>query len=575
MIYSNCNKAFRSIAAVVILLFSTAQIAAVFAEGGRTPVYSKNGMVSSSSRLASEAGAQALKSGGNAVDAAIATAFALAVTWPTAGNIGGGGFMVYHGNDGEATTFDFREKAAIAATERMYLGLDGQVENNSNHFGPLAVGVPGTVAGMWLSHQRLGSLPWEDLVQPAIDLARNGIPITYSLATGFTRNASRFQQYPASERKFFRADGSAYELGDTWYQPDLAHTLELIRDNGADGFYRGENAERFANFMADIGGIITEEDLAQYKAVEREPIRGTYRGYEIIGMPPPSSGGVALVQMLNILEGFDLGEMGHNSADYLHVLTESMRRAYADRAEHLGDPDFNEGMPLDRLMDKEYAAELRASIDMNQKSESSPELFAQAYESEETTHFSVVDAEGNMVSMTYTLEFGYGSAIVVDGGGYLLNNELGDFNAVPGLTDARGNIGTAPNLVAPQKRPLSSMTPTIVAQNGQPVFAVGSPGGKTIINTTMQLILNIIDHGFNIAQSVEAGRIHHQWLPDNTSFESTGFSPDTIRLYQERGHEIRQRGSQGAAMGVYYDRNTGFFMGASDSRRGDGAAVGY
>lgn len=575
MIYSNCNKAFRSIAAVVILLFSTAQIAAVFAEGGRTPVYSKNGMVSSSSRLASEAGAQALKSGGNAVDAAIATAFALAVTWPTAGNIGGGGFMVYHGNDGEATTFDFREKAAIAATERMYLGLDGQVENNSNHFGPLAVGVPGTVAGMWLSHQRLGSLPWEDLVQPAIDLARNGIPITYSLATGFTRNASRFQQYPASERKFFRADGSAYELGDTWYQPDLAHTLELIRDNGADGFYRGENAERFANFMADIGGIITEEDLAQYKAVEREPIRGTYRGYEIIGMPPPSSGGVALVQMLNILEGFDLGEMGHNSADYLHVLTESMRRAYADRAEHLGDPDFNEGMPLDRLMDKEYAAELRASIDMNQKSESSPELFAQAYESEETTHFSVVDAEGNMVSMTYTLEFGYGSAIVVDGGGYLLNNELGDFNAVPGLTDARGNIGTAPNLVAPQKRPLSSMTPTIVAQNGQPVFAVGSPGGKTIINTTMQLILNIIDHGFNIAQSVEAGRIHHQWLPDNTSFESTGFSPDTIRLYQEKGHEIRQRGSQGAAMGVYYDRNTGFFMGASDSRRGDGAAVGY
>ena len=532
-------------------------------------------MVSSASRLASQAGADALKQGGNAVDAAIATAFALAVTWPTAGNIGGGGFLVYHGNDGEATTFDFREKAALAASERMYLGLDGQVANNSNHFGPLAVGVPGTVAGMWLAHQRLGSLPWEDLVQPAVDLARNGIPITYALASGFTRNASRLKQYPSSERKFFKADGSNYELGDTWYQPDLAHTLELIRDNGADGFYRGENAERFANFMADIGGIITEEDLAQYKAVEREPIRGTYRGYEIIGMPPPSSGGVALVQMLNILEGFDLGEMGHNSADYLHVLTESMRRAYADRAEHLGDPDFNEGMPLDRLMDKEYAAELRASIDMNQKSESSPELFAQAYESEETTHFSVVDAEGNMVSMTYTLEFGYGSAIVVDGGGYLLNNELGDFNAVPGLTDARGNIGTAPNLVAPQKRPLSSMTPTIVAQNGQPVFAVGSPGGKTIINTTMQLILNIIDHGFNIAQSVEAGRIHHQWLPDNTSFESTGFSPDTIRLYQEKGHEIRQRGSQGAAMGVYYDRNTGFFMGASDSRRGDGAAVGY
>ncbi len=575
MVYSTCNKASRRVTAILIVLFSTTQITAVFAEGGRTPIYAKNGMVSSASRLASQAGVGALKSGGNAVDAAIATAFALAVTWPTAGNIGGGGFMVYHGNDGEATTFDFREKAAIAATERMYLGLDDRVVDNSNHFGPLAVGVPGTVAGMWLAHQRLGSLPWEDLVQPAIDLARNGIPITYSLATGFTRNASRFQQYPSSTAKFFRADGTAYELGDTWYQPDLAHTLELIRDNGADGFYRGENAERLAGFMADIGGIITQEDLARYEAVEREPVRGTYRDYEIVSMPPPSSGGVTLVQMLNILEGFDLGSMGHNSADYLHVLTESMRRAYADRAEHLGDPDFNEAMPLDRLMDKEYAAELRASIDMDRKSESSPELFAQVYESEETTHFSVVDRDGNMVSMTYTLEFGYGSAIVVEGGGYLLNNELGDFNAVPGLTDERGNIGTAPNLVAAEKRPLSSMAPIIVAQEGKPVFAVGSPGGKTIINTTMQLILNIIDHDFNIAQSVEAGRIHHQWLPDYTSFESTGFSPDTIRLYQEKGHEIRQRGSQGAAMGVYYDRNMNLFMGASDSRRGDGAAVGF
>ncbi len=569
------NSVFKPLIHSVILLFSLTLISPIYGEGGRTPVYAKNGMVSSASRLASQAGADALKQGGNAVDAAIATAFALAVTWPTAGNIGGGGFLVYHGNEGEATTFDFREKAALAATERMYLGLDGQVANNSNHFGPLAVGVPGTVAGMWMAHQRLGSLPWEDLVQPAIDLARNGIPITYSLSSGFARNASRLKQYPSSERKFFKADGSNYELGDTWYQPDLAHTLELIRDNGADGFYRGENAARLAGFMADIGGIITEEDLAQYEAVEREPIRGTYRDYEIISMPPPSSGGVAIVQMLNILEGYDLAALGHNSADYLHVLTEAMRRAYADRAEHLGDPDFNEGMPLDRLMDKEYAAELRATIDMSQKSESSPELFAQAYESEETTHFSVVDSEGNMVSMTYTLEFGYGSAIVVEGGGYLLNNELGDFNAVPGLTDERGNIGTAPNLVAAEKRPLSSMTPTIVARNGQPVFAVGSPGGKTIINTTMQLILNVIDHGFNIAESVEAGRIHHQWLPDFTSVETNALSPDTLKLYEAKGHQVRERGSQGAAMGVYYDRANDLFMGASDSRRGDGAAVGY
>jgi len=563
------------IAKTVLFVFSLSLVTQSFAEGGRTPIYAKNGMVSSASKLASEVGAETLRQGGNAVDAAVATAFALAVTWPSAGNIGGGGFLVYHGDDGEATTFDFREKAPMAATERMYLGLDGAVVNNSNHFGPLAVGVPGTVAGLYLAHSRLGSLPWEDLVQPAVELAREGIPITYSLQTGFERSASRFRQYPASERKFIKADGSFYELGETWAQPDLAHTLELIRNNGADGFYRGENAERLASFMADIGGLITEEDLAAYAAREREPIRGTYRGYEIVSMPPPSSGGVGIVQMLNILEGFDLAELGHNSADYLHVLTETMRRAYSDRAEHLGDPDFNESMPLDRLMDKDYAADLRASIDMTRKSESSPELFAQAYESEETTHFSVVDEDGNMISMTYTLEFGYGSAIVVDGGGYLLNNELGDFNAVPGVTDERGQIGTAPNLVAPEKRPLSSMSPTIVAQDGKPVFAIGSPGGKTIINTTMQVILNVIDHGFNIAQAIEAGRIHHQWLPDVTSIELNSLSADTLESFQARGHQIRERGSQGAAMGVYYDREQNLFLGASDSRRGDGGAVGY
>ncbi len=559
----------------ICLIVGLVLVSISFSEGGRTPLRVKNGIVTSASRLASDAGVSALKQGGNAVDAAITTAFALAVTLPSAGNIGGGGFMVYHGEDGHATTFDFREKAPLAANERMYLGLDGNVIDNSNHIGMLAIGVPGTVAGLWKAHQELGSLPWADLVAPAVKLAREGIPLSYSLYSGFARSKSRFDQYPSTAAKFFKADGSLYELGETWYQPDLAHTLELIQDNGADGFYKGENASRLAGFMADNGGLITEEDLLKYEAVEREPIRGTYRGYDIVSMPPPSSGGVVLVEMLNILEGYDLSDMGHNSALYLHVLTESMRRAYADRAEHLGDPDFNEGMPLERLLDKDYASNLRGSIDMDQASKSDPNGFAEPYESEETTHFSVVDKDGNMVSMTYTLEFGYGSGIVVEGGGYLLNNEMGDFNAVPGVTNTRGLIGTAANLVAPEKRMLSSMTPTIVAKDGKPVFTAGSPGGKTIINTTLQLILNVVDHDMNIAESVEAGRIHHQWLPDVTSMETGSLSLDTIELYEARGHRFRERAAQGAAMAVFYDRVNKLFEGASDSRRGDGAAVGY
>lgn len=546
---------------------------ALYADPGRTPLRAENGMVSSTSRLASDVGADILKQGGNAVDAAVATAFALAVTWPSAGNIGGGGFMVYHGEDGHATTFDFREKAPLAATERMYINEDDEVENN--HRSLLSVGVPGTVAGMYKAHQELGRLPWALLVQPAIDLARGGIPVTGALYNGFQRNQSYWEEYPSSGEVFLKQDGSQYELGDTWYQPDLAGTLELIRDHGHDGFYRGENAQRLARFMEENGGIITEEDLARYEAIEREPIRSTYRGHEIIGMPPPSSGGVTMAQMFNILEGFDLTAMGHNSADYLHVLTEAMRRAYANRAEHLGDADFNPDMPLERLLSKDYAATLRASIDMDRASESEPMDFANRYESEDTTHYSVVDSEGNMVSVTYTLEQSYGSRIVAEGGGYLLNNEMGDFNPYPGDTNEFGRIGTPPNLIAPEKRMLSSMSPTIVAQDGKPLMAIGSPGGRTIINTTMQVILNVIDHGMNVAEAIESPRIHHQWLPDVTSFENWGFSPDTIRLYEEKGHELRRRGTQGSAMGVYHNRESELYLGGADSRSGDSAVVGY
>jgi gamma-glutamyltranspeptidase / glutathione hydrolase len=565
------NKSFaRAVVAVLALLMPLS----LFAEGGRTPLRVKNGIVTSASRLASEVGVDILQQGGNAVDAAVATALALAVTWPTAGNIGGGGFLVYHGDDGHATTFDFREKAPLDATERMYVGADGR-STNMQHRGFLSVGVPGTVAGLYLAHQRLGKLPWADLVAPSVKLARDGIPVTYALYSGFRSNQSFWDQFPSSAAVFLKPDGSPYELGDTWQQPDLARTLERIQNEGHDGFYKGENARMLAAFMEANGGLITEEDLAAYQAVEREPVRGTYRGYEIVSMPPPSSGGVGIIQMLNILEGFDLAAAGHNSAQYLHLLTESMRRSYADRAEFLGDPDFNPDMPVSRLISKEHAASLRASIDLTRASVSSESEFGNIYESEETTHFSVVDKDGNMVSLTYTLENGYGSRIVAEGGGYLLNNEMGDFNPVPGVTNRDGQIGTPPNLVAPQKRMLSSMSPTIVAKDGKPVLAIGSPGGRTIINTTMQAIVNVIDHGMNVAEAVEAGRIHHQWLPDVTSLEGRMFSPDTIRLYEAMGHTTSVRGVQGSAMGIFIDRENGLFHGAADSRAGDGAAVGY
>jgi gamma-glutamyltranspeptidase/glutathione hydrolase len=554
-----------------VLLFGSITVDAA----GRIAARGQHGMVASSSALASEVGVEILEKGGNAVDAAVATAFALAVTWPTAGNIGGGGFLVYYGVDGEATTFDFREKAPLAATETMYLDDEGSVLDNSNHEGILAVGVPGTVAGLEMAYRKYGELEWSQLVAPAVQLARDGIPITWALHDDFRERKEYWDQYPSSAEKFLKPDGSFYRPGDLWVQEDLADTLERIQQNGKAGFYRGETAELIADFMAANGGLITLADLEKYEAVEREPIRGTYRGYEIVGMPPPSSGGVVLVEMLNILEGFDLAEAGHNSAMYLHLLTEAMRRGYADRAHYLGDPDFNEDMPIERLTSKAYARGLRASIDPEKASESDPALFAELYESPQTTHISVADVDGNMVALTYTLEWGYGSHIVVEGAGFLLNNEMGDFNAQPGVTDVHGRIGTEANLIRPEKRMLSSMSPTIVAKNGMPIFAVGTPGGKTIINTTMQVILNVIDHGLDIAEAIEAGRIHHQWLPDATRMEEPGFSPDTVRLYKAFGHAVRESDPIGSAMGVYHDLENDVYLGAADSRAPDGAAVGY
>lgn len=548
---------------------------------GRTAIRGNNGAVASSSAIASEVGIQVLKDGGNAIDAAVATAFAMAVTHPSAGNIGGGGFLVYHGVNGETTTFDFREKAPLASTKDMYLDADGKVINNEigpiDHFSIKAVGVPGTVAGLELAHQRLGSLDWSKLLAPSITLAREGVPITFKLHDDFNspRNKSWFGNYPSSQKIFYKDNGKPYLVGDLWKQNDLADTLERIQSEGRDGFYGGKTAQLIANFMTANDGLITLKDLKKYKAIERKPIKNNYRDYEIISMPLPSSGGIIISEMLNILEHYDLEKIGHNSAQYLHILTEAMRRGYADRANYLGDPDFNEDMPLERLLSKEHAGNLSKTINPNKKSVSDPALFAEIYESDETTHFSVVDKEGNMVSLTYTLEFGYGSHIVVEGAGFLLNNEMGDFNEQPGVTNVKGEIGTPPNQIRPEQRMLSSMTPTIVAKDGIPLFATGTPGGKTIINTTMQTILNIVDHGMTIAEAIEAPRIHHQWLPDITTFEKRGISADTQATYESFGHEVRIRNSIGSAMGVYRDPETGVISGAADSRAEDSGAAVY
>ena len=569
------NRSTRGIRALVLAL----GVIAMAAQAEPLPTTGSHGMVVSSHYLGSQVGAQVLRAGGNAVDAAVATAFALAVVLPSAGNIGGGGFLVHHGQAGQVTSFDFRERAPLAATGPMFLDQYGEVRDSSNHRGPLAVGVPGTVAGLWLAHQRLGSLPWPDLVQPAIDLAEDGFPSSRAMQDWLQR-ISRGQDplYAATREAFLKGGRRLYEPGEIFRQPDLARTLTRIRDEGHDGFYRGETARLIAGFMDEVGGLITQEDLQRYEAVERPPIHGTYRGYDIYAMGPPSSGGIALVEMLNILEGDDLAGMGHNSVPYLHLLTEAMRRAFADRARHLGDPDFNPDLPVARLISKEHAADLRGTIDMSTASVSDSTRFGSAHlaqESEETTHLSVVDAQGNAVSLTYTLEQSYGSYITVPGAGFLLNNEMGDFNAMAGRTDKRGRIGTPPNLVEPGKRMLSSMTPTIVARDGVPVLVLGSPGGRTIINTVLQVVLNVVDHGMGIRQAVDAPRFHHQWFPDTTWFERRGFPPEVRRRYAELGHDVRWRSPQGHAMGILVDHEQGLRFGAADSRSFDGSAAGY
>ncbi|MEP6618297.1 MAG: gamma-glutamyltransferase [bacterium] len=535
-------------------------------------VTSPKAMVVSASAIASEAGRDVMTAGGNAVDAAIATGLALAVTYPSAGNIGGGGFMVIRMPDGKATTIDFRERAPRASRPEMFLDSSGAYSSRIHHGSHIAVGVPGTVAGFAFAHGKYGKLPWSKLVDPAVRLSSDGFDVPKGLAASMSRAQNYMKPYPASIAAYSR-NGTPYAAGERFKQPDLAQTLTRIRDHGRDGFYKGETARLIAAEMKHGGGLITEEDLAAYEAKERAPVRSTYRGYEIISMPPPSSGGVAMTEMLNILEGYDLKAAGHNSPRYVHLVVEAMRRAFLDRARFLGDPDFVKA-PLDQIDSKAYATTLRKGILADRATPSAPSQIVLAHESDETTHFSVVDESGMAVSVTFTLENSYGLGAVVAGAGFLLNDEMGDFNGKPGLTDSTGLIGTDANLARPGKRMLSSMTPTIIAKDGKLVAVVGSPGGRTIINTVLQVVLNITDFNMPVQEAVNAPRFHHQWLPDVVSVERDGLPPATVTALEGMGYRVRFAGQQGTAHSIMIDPKTGARIGAPDPRDTDAGAAG-
>ena len=542
-------------------------------------VVSRSGLVISSSSIASDVGASILRKGGNAVDAAVATAFALAVTYPGAGNIGGGGFMVVRLKNGTATTIDYRERAPFASTKTMYLDSTGHINRNLTATGYLAPGVPGTVRGLALAHRRFGKLPWRDVVLPAAQLASRGFVLDSGLAHSLAREvAQAMKPYSASVAAYSKRDGASWQPGDTLVLSDLGRTLEAIATRGADVFYTGWIADSIAADMQRNGGLINKKDLAAYRARERAPIRGHYHGYDIVTMPPPSSGGVAMVEMLNILSHFDLEKQGRWSPETLHLIIESMRRAYVDRARYLGDPDFVK-MPLARLTSASYAATLASQIDRSHAT-SSIEIgkdivtpSSVATESDETTQFSVVDKDGNAVSNTFTLEGGYGSHVVVRGAGFLLNNEMGDFNKKPGETNVQGDIGTAANLIAPGKRMLSSMTPTIVARKGSLFMVTGSPGGRTIINTVMEVVLNATGFGMNAREAVDAPRLHHQWLPDVATFERDAIADSTLSRLRAMGHTVEQRGRQGDAHTIIFDAKTKTAYGANDRRSSDSKAA--
>jgi gamma-glutamyltranspeptidase/glutathione hydrolase len=536
-----------------------------FAEG--KAVEAKSGMVVSVSAPASEVGVAVLKNGGNAVDAAVATAFALAVTYPQAGNIGGGGFMLVHPATGEPTCIEYRETAPAAAKRDMFAKQKGE-------YGHLVVGTPGTVRGLALAHQKYGRLPWKEVVLPAVKLAEEGFALDAHNARELNSLVRSSPGFPELIRAFGKNGGKdSWQPGDRLVQPDLARTLRLIAEHGPDAFYNGPIADQIAVEMKSGGGLITKNDLEHYTARERRPIHGTYRGYDIYGPPPPSSGGIAVVETLNILENFDFRPRGRYSPETVHLMAEAMRRTFADRARYLGDPDFTK-IP-EKLTSKEYARDLAKGIVAGRatpSAELAPDV-PLAPEGDSTTHFSVIDKDGMAMSNTYTLEHSFGSKVVVRGAGFLLNNEMCDFNWRPGVTDRKGGIGTEANTVAAGKRMLSSQTPTIVAKGGKPLLITGSPGSRTIINTVLCVMINVIDFGMDVQSAVDAPRMHHAWFPDRIDMERVKEHPDLVRALESIGHQVHGQ-RQGDAHSIWIDPKTGTYHGAADSRI-MGKALGY
>ncbi|MFB2718501.1 gamma-glutamyltransferase [Shewanella xiamenensis] len=538
------------------------------------PVWAKHGMVASQETLASRTGVEILKQGGNAVDAAVAVAFSLAVTLPRAGNIGGGGFMLVHlAKENKTIAIDYREMAPSKAKKDIFLDENGDAVTKLSREHGLAVGIPGTVMGMSLALEKYGTMTMAQVTAPAIKMAQEGISVSPDLAVSLAGLKRRMSQWPSTAAIFYKADGSDFQVDDILKQPELAHSLQLIAEKGIKGFYEGETAEKLVKAVQEAGGIMTLEDLKHYKAVEREPVRGQYRGYEVVSMPPPSSGGVHIIEMLNVLQQFPIDKFGHNTAQTIHVMAETMKHAYADRSEYLGDPDFYK-VPVKQLTDKDYAQKIASQIALNKTTPSEeikPGNLA-PYESDQTTHFSVVDKWGNAVSNTYTLNFSYGSGLVAKGTGILLNNEMDDFSAKPGTPNGYGLVGGDANAVEGNKRPLSSMSPTIVMKDGKPFLVTGSPGGSRIITTTLQIIMNVIDHGLNIAEASNAARVHHQWLPDELRVE-TSLNRDTISLLEAKGHKVKVQSAMGSTQSIMVT-DQGIF-GATDPRHSGSEAVGY